>query len=386
MTPASAPPRPDGRLSAIDVAVNLLWCVPGDVGGSEQYLVRQLRGLAAQPAEFVPTVYCLPSFVDAHPELAELYPMVTANITGDTRPRRVLAEHGWLHRQTRDADLVHHGGGTAPRIGKRPIVLTIHDLQYETLPEYFSPTKLRYLRSVVPKSVERASVVTVPTEYVRSTVVDRFGVEPDRVVVVHHGVEPDLGDGAPTEFELRRDYGLGGGRVLVFPAITHPHKGHEFLLDVMARSWDDPDLRLVLLGGEGAAEPRVRSAISSLGLEQRVVRPGRVPDSHRDGLVALADALVFPSEYEGFGAPVVEAMALGTPVVCSDQAALAEVVGDAGLVLPLDRDAWSGALDHVDTHRAAMVAAGRRRAAGFTTVASGAELAAAYRLARERGR
>jgi alpha-1,3-rhamnosyl/mannosyltransferase len=385
MTPASSLPGSRGPLSAVEVAVNLLWCVPGDVGGSEQYLVRQLRGLAAQPAEFVPTIYCLPSFVDAHPELAELYPMVTANITGDSRPRRVLAEHGWLHRSTRDADLVHHAGGTTPRIGKRPIVLTIHDLQYETHPGYFSPTKLRYLRGVVPKSVERAAVVAVPTEFVRGTVVERFGVDAERVVVVRHGVGPDLGAGAPSEFELRRDYGLGGGPVLVFPAITHPHKGHRFLLDVLAQEWTDPDLRLVLLGGEGAAEAEVRAAVSTLGLEQRVVRPGRVPDTHRDGLVALAEALVFPSEYEGFGAPVVEAMALGTPVVCSDQAALPEVVGDAGLVLPHDVEAWAGALDHVAAHRSEMVAAGRRRATAFTEVASGAGLASAYRLAREQG-
>src|SRR6187397_2654101 len=100
------------RQAMVDVAVNLLWCVPGDVGGSEEYLVRQLIGLADQPAGFVPTLYCLPAFVDAHPELATLYPMVTAAISGSERPRRVLAENTWLARRTRSADLVHHGGGT----------------------------------------------------------------------------------------------------------------------------------------------------------------------------------------------------------------------------------------------------------------------------------
>ena len=95
------------------------------------------------------------------------------------------------------------------------------------------------------------------------------------------------------------------------------------------------------------------------GLERRVVRPGRVPAADRDGLIALAEALVFPSEYEGFGAPVVEAMALGTPVVCSDQAALAEVVGDAGIVLPRDVDAWAGALDEVAAATADALVAGR---------------------------
>ena len=215
--------------------------------------------------------------------------------------------------------------------------MTIHDLQYLTYPEYLTPVKRRYLRTAIPRSIRRATVIATPSEYVKSVVVEHFGIDPAMIVVVPHGVEPHLGCDAPSESDLRRDYGLGTGPVLVFPAITHPHKGHRFLLDVMARTWTDPDLRLVLLGGSGAVAADVDRAIVELGLGPRIIRPGRVPAADRDGLIALAEALVFPSEYEGFGAPVVEAMALGTPVVCSDQAALAEVVGDAGIVLPRDR-------------------------------------------------
>jgi glycosyltransferase involved in cell wall biosynthesis len=372
--------------SSVRVAVNLLWCVPGDVGGSEQYLVRQLLGLASQPSPFEPTLYCLASFVDAHPELAALYPMVTATISGTSRPRRVLAEHTWLRRRTGGADVVHHGGGTTPTVGRRPIVLTIHDLQYLTHPEYLTPTKRRYLERTIPRSVDRAAVVAVPTEYVRATVVDAYGTDPHRVVVVPHGVESSLGADAPSALELRHVYGLGSGSMIVYPAITHPHKNHRFLLELMARHWTDPELRLVMLGGRGAAEAQVQADIVRLGLERRVVRPGRVPDAHRDGLVAAADALVFPSEYEGFGAPAAEAMALGTPVICSDQPALAEVVGDAGLVLPLDVDSWADALDVVAARSSEMSAAGRRRVGAFTTERSGAALAGAYGLASGIGR
>lgn len=368
----------------IHVAVNLLWCVPGGVGGSEEYLVRQLIGLTPHSAGISPTLYGLSAFASAHPELVARYPMVTAGISGHDRARRIIAEHTWLARRTRSADVVHHGGGTAPSLGGRPIVLTIHDLQYETFPEYFAPAKLRYLRAMMPRSIARASVIAVPTHYVRSTVIDRFAVRPEQVVVVPHGVEPDIGAGARTEEELRAAHGLGEGRVIVLPAITHPHKGHEFLLEVMAEHWSDPDLRLVLLGGRGMADEDVARAIERLDLGERVVRPGRVSDDDRDGLIRLADALVFPSRYEGFGAPVVEAMALGTPVVCSDQEALAEVVGDAGLVLPHERDAWADALDRVAAGRDAMRAAGRRRAADFTADRSGAALASAYRLAAAR--
>jgi glycosyltransferase involved in cell wall biosynthesis len=383
-TPPTDTPR------AIDVAVNLLWCVPGQVGGSEQYLVRQLLGLASRAAvcgpRFDATLYCSPSFVDAHPELAERHRLVAAPISGESRLRRIVGEHTWLRRRTADADLVHHGGGTAPMAGRRPIVLTIHDLQYLTHPEYLTPAKRRYLAWAIPKSVRRAAVVAVPTDYVRSTVIDAYGAAPERIVVVPHGVEASLGDDAPTAGELRAEYGLGTGPVIVYPAMTHPHKNHRFLLELLVHHWTDPDLRLVLLGGSGSAESEVSATIDRLGVSGRVVRPGRVSDAHRDGLLALADALVFPSEYEGFGAPVVEAMALGTPVICSDQPALAEVVGDAGVVLPLELDAWADALDTVRQQTAELRRAGHERAAAFTTERSGAALADAYQLALEVGR
>jgi len=98
-------------------------------------------------------------------------------------------------------------------------------------------------------------------------------------------------------------------------------------------------------------------------------------------LIKMSKALVFPSEYEGFGAPVIEAMALGTPVICSDRACLPEVVGDAGLVLPLDVDAWAGALDLIELRRAQYLEASARRLENFTAEASGRALASAYRLA-----
>jgi glycosyltransferase involved in cell wall biosynthesis len=107
-----------------------------------------------------------------------------------------------------------------------------------------------------------------------------------------------------------------------------------------------------------------------------------VSQADRDGLIAMADALVFPSEYEGFGAPALEAMTLGTPVIASDRTALREVVAGAGLSLPLEIDEWAGALDEVRQRRDEFVAAGRVRAQEFTAAHSAADLIAAYRVAR----
>jgi alpha-1,3-rhamnosyl/mannosyltransferase len=359
--------------------VNLLWCLPGGVGGSEEYLERQLLGLHAVAPEIDTTLFVVPGFAAAHPELAASHELVVSSLDARRRSRRVLTEATWLPPRLQGVDVVHHAGGTVPPRSPRPVLLTIHDVQYRTFPQYLTRLKRQYLRLAVPHAIRAATVVAVPSEYVRSTVVDGYGVDPERVVVVPHGV--DVPATLTPADELRERYGIDDRRYVIYPALTHPHKQHRFLLDLLAGPWSDPDLVLVLLGGRGLAEDDVAGAIAALELGPRVIRPGRVPAADRDGLIAGAEALVFPSEYEGFGAPVLEAMALGTPVVCSDRAALPEVAGDAALVRPLEQDAWKGVLDEID--REAMAAAGRGRAAQFTTAASGAALAAAYRRCLE---
>jgi alpha-1,3-rhamnosyl/mannosyltransferase len=292
----------------------------------------------------------------------------------------MVAEHTWLAARTRDADVVHHGGGTAPLVGPGRIVLTVHDLQYLSHPEFFSPARRRYLQAMMPRSASRASVITTPSEYVRGTVIDAFSIDPDRVRVVPHGV-PDLAEPTLDErLSVRRRFGLGERPYVVYPAITHPHKRHHVLLDMLQHL--EPDMTLVLVGGSGAGELELVGAIAESGLGDRVVRPGRVTDDERDALVADAVALVFPSAYEGFGAPLVEAMALGTPVVCSDVPAVREVVGESAIVVDgLDGEAWAAAVERAVAERARLVTAGSARRAAFTDERSGAALLGAYRLA-----
>lgn len=358
------------------VAVNLLWCVPGRVGGSEEYLVRQLLGLEAHRSEFDVTLFAPRGFVAAHPELAALYPIREAPSRCTSRPVRVVLENSWLARATRSFDLVHHGGGTIPTIGNRRTLLTIHDVQYVAYPHYFSPLKRAYLRARVPSSISRATLVAVPSQFVKDTLMTRFSTPGERVVVVRHGMPNSIGKRATLESELRHRFGLGDSPVVVYPAVTHPHKNHQFLLRLLASSWRD--VVLVCAGSTGLADDEVRALAEQLGVAHRVRMVGRVGDDDRDGLIALAEALVFPSLYEGFGAPLVEAMAIGTPIVCSDQTAIPEVVGDAGLVLPLSEAGWARALDEVRSRREALVAAGRERARSFSIAGSADDLVAAY--------
>jgi glycosyltransferase involved in cell wall biosynthesis len=366
-------------LDVTDVSVNLLWCVPGQVGGSEDYLVRQLLGLGDIGSPVRPTVYVPQGFARAHPELDAVADLVEAPVSGGSRVRRIVAESTWLFERTADHGLVHHGGGTMPVRAHQPTVVTIHDLQYLEYPRYFGRVKRAYLHHVMPRSADRATVITVPTEFVRGTVIEAYGIEPEAVFVVPHGIETTLGAAATPEAELRDRFHLQDGPVVVLPAVTHPHKGHRFLLEVMAAHWRDPALRLVLIGGAGAAEDDVLEAIRTLGLGDRVVRTGRLPANDRDGLLRMATAMAFPSEYEGFGAPIVEAMVLGTPVICSDRACLPEVAGGAAIVLPLDVDAWSGALAEAVSRRDELVAAGHERAKSFTAARSAQALLGAYR-------
>jgi alpha-1,3-rhamnosyl/mannosyltransferase len=368
------------------VGVNLLWCLPGLVGGSEEYVARQLAGVAdAGPDDVDLVLFAARGYSDAHPELTGRLPIVTAPLTGSRRSVRVAFEHTWLPARAREwrIDLLHHAGGTLPRPQPAPGLVTIHDLQYLSYPQYFGRLKLAWLASAVPAAVEHAVTVTVPSEYVKATVVDAFNCPGERVAVVPHGLGARI-DAPAAPDDLRARYGIAE-RFILYPAITHPHKNHVLLVRAfVALGPRYDDVALVLLGGAGAAEGAVRAEIERLGVSDRVIRPGRIPAADRDGLYRLATVLAFPSQYEGFGAPVLEAMAYGCPVVAARAAALPEVVSDAGLLLDsASVDEWRdvlGALIDDESERGRLAAAGRRRAAHFTAAASARALLDAYRL------
>jgi alpha-1,3-rhamnosyl/mannosyltransferase len=364
------------------VAVNMLWCVPGQVGGSEQYLLRQLLGLrAATGDEFALDVYAPRGFAHAHPQLARQVALHESPSREHRRVQRVAREATWFAGRARGAALVHHGGGVVPPRSPQPVVLTIHDLQYLVYPQYFSRTKLRYLSARLPVSVRRAKHIVVPSNYVKDTVVTRLGVSPERVSVVRHGIEAALGEGRTAEQQLRERFGLRAQHLLVYPAVTHPHKNHAFVVQLMAGPLRDLDAQVVFAGGSGRAHDSLLRMIAEHQLAERIKVVGRLGDHDRDGFVAAASALLFPSSYEGFGAPVIEAMALGAPVVAAASTALPEVVGDAGQLVRLEVDAWATAVNDAIVRRSHWQARGRERAMQFRALDSGRDLAIAYRHA-----
>ena len=145
------------------VGVNLLWCVPGAVGGSEEYLARQLDGLADVAPEIDATLFVVPGYAAAHPDVAARHPLVVADVDARRRSRRIVAETTWLPPRLAGVDVVHHGGGTVPPRSPGPVLLTIHDVQYRTYPKYQTRLKRQYLRLAVPRAVHEADVIAVPT-------------------------------------------------------------------------------------------------------------------------------------------------------------------------------------------------------------------------------
>jgi alpha-1,3-rhamnosyl/mannosyltransferase len=355
---------------ATQVGFNLLWLVPGVVGGTEEATVELLTALAEDhPTDLEHRLYALESFAATHPRVAGRYPTRLLPLRGRLKPLRIVAEGTWLANVARrdGVELVHHLGGTLPPRSSLPAVVTLHDLQPFDLPENFHPTKRAYLHRAVPRTVRKARFVHVHSEFVRNGVIERFGVDPDRVVVVPAGVQPlssRLEEVTPED--LRGRYGLPE-RWFIYPAITYPHKNHVTLLRAFAGvAAKEPDVTLVLTGRSERAAPAVAQELARLGIEDRVLRTGRIPRGDLLGLVSGAVALTFPSRYEGFGLPVLEAMALGTPVMAADSTALPEVVGPAGRLLPPDdAEAWTDAMleSLSGSDRERWADAGRARAA-----------------------
>ncbi|HAQ22157.1 MAG TPA: hypothetical protein DCR10_01285 [Acidimicrobiaceae bacterium] len=301
------------------IAVDLLWLVPGRVGGSEEYAVRTLLSYARHgSSDLRPVVFLSDQAAEEHPDLGRFFDLETRPLANQRRWRRVAAEMTWLAGRVRRLDAVHHFGGRIPiRTGRR-VAVTVHDLQPLDHPENFSMAKRYYLGRALPRSIQRADLVVTVSELVGEAVGRRFGVDGSRLATVSAGVKcvastPTTPVDPPT---------------VLYPAATYPHKRHELLIRAFEYLADDhPTVRLLLTGGAGRSESAIRNSVASSRHLGRIDRPGRIPA--RDLAERMRDATVvaFPSAYEGFGLPVLEAMAAGVPVLVADGTPAADLTG-----------------------------------------------------------
>ena len=205
------------------------------------------------------------------------------------------------------------------------------------------PGMQRYLGEGVPRSVARATHVIAVSECTKADLVEAYGTPPEKISVIYAGVQPHFEPVHDAERlqAVRRRCRLGQEPFILTVGTLQPRKNHLRLVQAFARL--ESGHRLVISGGPGWDYEAVPAEVVRLGLEKRVVFPGFVADEDLPALYSAADLFVYPSLYEGFGLPVLEAMACGTPVVAADDSALPEVVGEAGLLAdPLDVDALAG--------------------------------------------
>ncbi|MHB8440131.1 MAG: glycosyltransferase family 4 protein, partial [Acidimicrobiales bacterium] len=239
------------------------------------------------------------------------------------------------------------------------------------------------------RAVVRGAVVHTPSRYVAEEVIDYFGARPEQVVAVHHGIPTGIGAGGdasagaePGPLAPQR-LPKGAARYVLAVGTVEPRKDYPGLVRAFdAVAADHDDVALVIAGGQGWGSAELTDALTRASHRERVVCTGYVDDAELKAWMGGAAVLVYPSRYEGFGFPPLQAMAAGVPVVTTDAGAVPEIVGDAAVVVPVgDTDALAAGLDAVlddEMRRQTLIAAGRERAGEFTWETCASGLAALY--------
>jgi glycosyltransferase involved in cell wall biosynthesis len=298
------------------VGISLLTLAPGDLGGSETYARALMRTLAAEGtleyAAFVPTGAA--GAAGGLPEiLVRDVPLARRGPPRIPAMRASAAVSPGLRKALAGIDVIHYPLTVPIPRARMPRVVTLQDLQHRDLPDHFSASRRRFRRHAYDGAAQKADAVIVTSHFVRSRAIDVLGLDEARLHVIPLGVDHALfspGD------DMREAF-------LLYPARAWPHKNHRRLLEafVLLRS-ELPELRLVLTGG----------ALEELGtLPEGIDRLGIVAPEELASLYRTAACLVFPSLYEGFGLPPLEAMASGCPVAASTAGAISEVCGDAAI-------------------------------------------------------
>ena len=361
------------------IGANLIFVVPGKVGASEVLATNLLRAMFESSHEFI--VYGVRGFSSAHPDIARRAEVVEVPWSSGMQILRIAAENSWLagHARRHRVDLMHHWSGTVPRVRGLPTVVTVHDIQVFHYPDNFAPLKRFWLRQSVPYSVRHSELTVVPSEFVRQDIVTKLGSDPSRITVVPFGSEWLFGGEVVGAELVRRRFGLNE-QFFFYPARTYPHKNHRFLIDAFRPIAGDA--QLILTGAPWVHDGRLSEDIERAGLTGRARHLGHVSRGELGGLYQAATALVYPTLFEGFGGPVLEAMSVGCPVISSNVASLPEVVSDAGLLLdPNDDQVWTEAMQRMLTDqdwRKVFSEKGRRRSAKFSWKSSAELLLSAY--------
>lgn len=346
------------------IGVNALYLIPGGVGGTEIYLRSLLTGLAAVDATNEYFIFANEETDAGLAPPAPNFHLVRTPVRAVNRPARIIWEQlrlpAAVHRER--IDVLFNPGFTAPASCRCPAVTVFHDLQHKRHPEYFRRWDLPFWNLFLGQSARTSKRLIAVS---RATAADLELFYPgtaEKTRVVYHGVDERLRAIRP-----RR----APERFLLCVSTLHPHKNLDRLVRVYAsfrRSF--PDYTLVLAGMKGFHTGPVERLVETLGLTGSLRITGWIPREELYDLYRRAWAFVYPSTFEGFGMPVLEALAAGLPVACSSIAPLAEVAGGCAVVFdPEDERGMLAALSEVTADagvRARLSAGGAARAEGFS--------------------
>jgi glycosyltransferase involved in cell wall biosynthesis len=327
------------------VGISAIGFLPGKMGGTETYVRNLLHWLQLIDRDNAYAIIC------DTPANAGAFPLVNPAFEVKCYDN-VKPSLGWLVRgvlkntlkvdifkQALDRlklDVIHYPFTVlSPRGLRMPTVLTFWDMQHEFYPEFFAPDELQKRNASYRISAELATRIIVSAEFTKSCLVERYEADSEKIDVVYTGYGPEYRpvDDAAALKAVRAKYGLDRP-FLYYPAATWPHKNHKVLLAALKILKDRNafDGTLVLTGIAKEGQDEIVGEIDRLGLSETVRLLGYLPCEELPYLYNLSRALVFPSLFEGFGIPLVEAMACGCPVVCSNTTSLPEVAGDAGVM------------------------------------------------------
>jgi len=253
-----------------------------------------------------------------------------------------------------------------------PTVCTIYDLQYKTYPEFFPPEDVAHRDRVFIEATRRAAALAAISDYSRETALRYGTLDATRIRTIHLRMAQRMALRPGEGLDALTRLGLTADRYLIYPANFWKHKNHEMLFTafgIAAKAGLPPDVQLVCTGAPGERQRYLAQAAMTMDIMDRVVFPGYLPEKELASLITNARGMIFPSLYEGFGLPVIEAMASGVPVACSGATSLPEVAADAAILfnprIPTQIANAIITLISDESARNQLIEAGRQRAAEF---------------------
>jgi glycosyltransferase involved in cell wall biosynthesis/2-polyprenyl-3-methyl-5-hydroxy-6-metoxy-1,4-benzoquinol methylase len=365
---------PNGKAPGT-IAVDLTPVLPGgENGGAKIFVLELLRRLAEMEPQ---TRFVLLTQAASHEELAalECRNMRRLLVIGSTATNALpeLGDSGaLLHDIGADLLFCPFTAPTYYEVGI-PTVCTIHDLQYKTYPEFFTAEDVAHRDRIFVNAHRRATALAAVSEYSRNTAITHGNLDPVRIRTIHHRLAFRILPETEHDIRVLNRLDLTPQRYLIYPANFWKHKNHEMLLAAFGMACHQglpADIKLVCTGAPGARQEWLISAARTMNLGDRVLFPGYVPNAELAALMAHSSGMVFPSLYEGFGLPIIEAMAAGVPVACSSTTSLPEVAADAAILfdprVPTQIAEAMVSLVYDDVLRTRLIQAGRQRAAEFS--------------------